>query len=82
MPEEKTKDASTTEKDNKNKRGMYKLDPTDTVIGDFHISINKDMASVDAASLLKKMYAIRNNTSLTTEEKAARVQQIVNNLQA
>lgn len=65
----------------KAKRRIYKLDPTDVAIGNFHISMNKNMKNVDAISLLEHMLEIRNDTSLSSKEKTARVQELVNKTQ-
>jgi hypothetical protein len=65
----------------KGKRNIYKLDPTDVIIGDFHITMNSSLGKVDAVSLLEKLHDIRNDSSLTSEEKADKVQQLINNLQ-
>lgn len=63
------------------KKNIYRTDPTDITIGDFHITINRNIEKIDAISLLKQMYHIRNDSSLTMEQKTDKVQQLLKDIQ-
>lgn len=63
--------------ENREKKNIHKLDPTDVTIGDFHININKQVVSVEPMEILEKLYHIRHDQNLTREEKVAKVQQLM-----
>ncbi|MBZ4645619.1 MAG: hypothetical protein PWR27_1912 [Petroclostridium sp.] len=63
---------------NKKKDKKYKIDPTEVTIGDFNIKMNKDIGNIDPLKLLMKMHQLRIDKTLTNEEKAEKLKQMLN----
>ena len=54
-----------------------RIDPTHATIGNFDISINKDVFSIDAFKLLEQLCLLRDDTSMSKEEKTEKMKELL-----
>ena len=60
-----------------NSKKTYKIDPTDVTIGDYNIKINKNINTINGMDLLQQLYTLHNDTSLSKQEKTARLEELL-----